>query len=774
MFSAILWKAFSIGPEFAKGERRTGQLSPASTTGPNALVDQGCSDPAHLGVRLMIRNWFKRSAIDHLSSENRSELEQAAIRVAIVGIVLVYLSLASSRDGIIDLGERQVLWVAVGTFVFSLLLMARIVTANQSSVLRRFVGMLADNGVTTYCLIQMDETGAVIIGVYLFVTFGNGFRYGRFYLHASQVMALAGFGLVVVVSEYWRSHVSLSSGVLIAIIVLPFYVGVLTKRITEAKRRADEANQAKGRFLANVSHEMRTPLNGVIAMADVLRETTLTDNQREIVETMTTSAQLLLAQIEDVLDMARIEAGRIRIQNRPFNLNAIISSTVKVVSPQAHYKGLDLSVEASTDSLDWFIGDSHHLRQVLLNLLSNAVKFTERGKVIVVARKCCDVEGRSRIRIEVRDTGIGIPECKLTEIFEPFAQADDSITRVYGGTGLGTTIAKNLVTQMGGTIGVESQQGSGSTFWFELPFAPCECPHVEETSELTANVLSRELTQNAVHARAGKVKGARVLVAEDNRTNQRVAQLILESGGHFVLTVNNGEEALEALENETFDLALFDLSMPVVSGLEALKLYLFSTPDPIPVLVASANVTAEAMNECVRAGASEFIPKPIRASILLDAIDRHLTKPSAALEMPPSPTRIERSILSVIGPPLLDSEILSDLAKLSSDPTFVDRLILGFCSDAERLKSEILDGLSTQSYERAKDAAHALKGGSASIGAVQLMRVAARIEKAGHEQLASKSPALRAELMKVCASTLGGLASHIENRKPQRRIAPAS
>jgi two-component system sensor histidine kinase RpfC len=165
----------------------------------------------------------------------------------------------------------------------------------------------------------MDEGGAFVLGVYLFVAFGNGFRFGRTWLHASQVLGIAGFAVVLWLSPFWSQHMTVGMGFMVALLVLPFYVGVLSQRITEAKRRADEANAAKGRFLANVSHEMRTPLNGVIAMADVLRETNLNESQREIVETMTTSAHLLLAQIEDVLDMAKIEAGRVAIEARPFD-----------------------------------------------------------------------------------------------------------------------------------------------------------------------------------------------------------------------------------------------------------------------------------------------------------------------------------------------------------------------------------------------------------------------------------------------------------------------
>ena len=725
-----------------------------------------------LSIRQLMSNWTARARVAQLSPEVRSELEQATLRVVIVGIVLVYLALASLRDGSIDGEERQVLWVAVGTFIFSLALAARVAMSNAVSVFRRFVGMFADNGVTTYCLMQMDEAGAVIIGVYLFVTFGNGFRYGSFYLHASQIMALVGFGLVVAVSSYWRSHVSLSSGVLIAILVLPFYVGVLTKRITEAKRRADEANQAKGRFLANVSHEMRTPLNGVIAMADVLRETKLTEPQREIVETMTTSAQLLLAQIEDVLDMAKIEAGRVRIENRPFDLSALISSTAKLILPQVHYKGLVLRIEVSLGAEGWFVGDPHHLRQILLNLLSNAVKFTERGSVTIRARRLSNEEGNVGVRIEVEDTGIGIPNAKLTEIFEPFAQADDSITRVYGGTGLGTTIAKNLVTQMGGSIGVHSTQMVGSSFWIELPLAASEPQPAQE--ELISDLGARDVirAKTGIISRSGA--GARILVAEDNATNQRVAQLILESGGHQVTTVSNGGEALDALESGDFDLAIFDVAMPVISGLDALKFYRFSTPNAIPVLMASANVTNEAISECMRAGASEFIAKPLRASIVLDAVERHALNQKSCTESGFGKTiRSAKPVFSVVDAPTLDLQVLSDLSRLSSDPTFVGRLVRGFCDDAERLRAEILEGLSSHSYQRVRDAAHALKGGSASIGAVQLMNVATRLETAEHEQLASRSENFSNELAQTIALTLGGLANHMTSQSDAKRVAPA-
>src|SRR5688572_4490616 len=339
---------------------------------------------------------LKLSAI--LARVDRSEMEQAGVRVAVVGLIVAYMFHAATQDRSIDATEGVALAWAIAILVFGLGLLVWISVVGGKSLVRRVIGMIVDNAATTACLVLMGEAGAIIIGVYLFITFGNGFRYGRAYLHASQALSIIGFGLVVALSEYWRTHTSLSIGVLLACLTLPFYVGVLAQRIEEARKRADEANLAKGRFLANMSHEMRTPLNGVIAMADVLRETQLSESQREIVETMTTSAHLLLAQIEDVLDLAKIEAGRVAIERRPFEPARLIPATVKVILPQARYKGLAVNVDISPDLSGWFLGDAHHLRQVVLNLLANAVKFTDHGEVSLRASTSGDA---SHLRMRI-------------------------------------------------------------------------------------------------------------------------------------------------------------------------------------------------------------------------------------------------------------------------------------------------------------------------------------------------------------------------------------
>jgi two-component system sensor histidine kinase RpfC len=363
-------------------------------------------------------------------------------------------------------------------------------------------------------------------------------------------------------------------------------------------------------------------------------------------------------------------------------------------------------------------------------------------------------------------------------IFEPFTQADDSITRVYGGTGLGTTIARQLVSLMGGQIGVTSTVGVGSTFWVELSLPFAEPAGLDLRAEVAAATGIHSSAAAALAAqqpaKVTKIRGARVLVAEDNPTNQRVTQLILESGGHRATIVDNGEAALDALERGNFDIALFDLSMPIVSGLEALKLYQFTTSKPIPVLILSANVTTEIIADCQQAGCAEFIPKPVRPTVLLEAIERHVAaNAKQTTSFVPSSRPDERPNLTVIGAPIVDRSVLRDLDRLSADPTFVERLVRGFRSDSERLIKAMSDSLAARRYEDVKEIAHALKGGAGSVGATQLMQLAIRFEKASYDLLRYKAAAWMEELAHAAHAALAALDQHVKERQRQSGREPS-
>ncbi|MBX3097929.1 MAG: response regulator, partial [Fimbriimonadaceae bacterium] len=296
----------------------------------------------------------------------------------------------------------------------------------------------------------------------------------------------------------------------------------------------------------------------------------------------------------------------------------------------------------------------------------------------------------------------------------------------------------------------------GSTFWIEDPLesrAPKELDLVAALSTLPKFGAATVAARTNAHSNVHKLRRARVLVAEDNATNQRVAQLILESGGHAVTIVDNGEGALDALERGGFDIALFDLSMPVVSGLEALKLYRFTNPCPIPILIVSANVTAEIIAETLEGGAAEFVPKPLRASHLLDAIDRHLAQRIESPTHPP-PRSEDRASLSLVELPVLDQSVLDDLSRLSSDSTFMSRLLRGFRCDTERLVKEIAEHITKREYALVRDAAHALKGGAASVGASHLVQQATTLEKMPSESLRIRSAYFIEELTRTSNRTI--------------------
>ena len=481
-----------------------------------------------------LRQWLTREGWAHLHASVKpteiwQEFEQAMFRVAIPGLVLLGFGIywvggiLGFWSGGLSNNQRHALWFTIGFFLFGVCVGLWILAHPHVSEKRRYTGIFADNAGNTYFMAVSGELGAAVFAVYLFVTFGNGFRYGRRHLFVSQALSLNRVRdrllvLRLLDTAQMGHRRNPPCHDLSALRHPPPKGEGLT-----GKKQAEEANKAKDRFLANMSHEMRTPLNGVIAMADILRDRGLNESQREITETLSNSGQLALAQIEDVLDMAKIEAVCVELETAPFDLGRLLTSTVKVLLPQARYKGLAVITDIEPGASRWFVGDQHHLRQVVLNLLSNAVKFTERGEVSLRARVLETAHDVARVRIEVEDTGIGIAPEKQAAIFEPFTQADDSVTRVYGGTGLGTTIARQLAPLMGGKLGLSSAVGAGSTFWFELPLQHSEAKGIDYVAEL-AGTVKASTAAHAIGASTGasvhKIRGARVLVAEDNPTQR--------------------------------------------------------------------------------------------------------------------------------------------------------------------------------------------------------------------------------------------------------------
>ena len=409
-----------------------------------------------------------------LSSRPDSEHEQAAVRIIIQVVLLIYV-LASGPASKTALQSWYFILIFISFFIIlSLTLFCSILTWPDKSPLRRVIGIIADVSAFSFGLAITGEIGAPWYAVYLWITFGNGFRYGEKYLYLSGVLSVLGFSCVILFTPYWQENLPLGIGLLASLIVLPGYAAKLTKRIHQERRRAEAANHAKSEFLARMSHEIRTPLNGIIGTGELLKTCDLNQIEREYVDTIYTSGHTLLRLIEDILDISKIEAGKLELERAPFDLYAMINSTMKMLSPQVNARKVRLYTHIDPEIPFRLIGDPLHLRQILINLIGNAIKFTEVGHIQLRCLKLNESNGRIMVRFEVIDTGIGIPQEIQEKIFEKFTQADGSTTRRFGGTGLGTTIAKQLVELMGGQIGLISSLSDGSLFWFELTFEPQE------------------------------------------------------------------------------------------------------------------------------------------------------------------------------------------------------------------------------------------------------------------------------------------------------------
>ncbi len=405
---------------------------------------------------------------------------------------------------------------------------------------------------------------------------------------------------------------------LLARIKLHIQLKRINEELISAKKAAETAAEAKSIFLANMSHEIRTPMNGIIGMVDILKKTPLNDEQKEYLQIVESSGENLLIIINDILDYSKIEAGRIELEHIPFKLHQEIRNVVKILQIQADRKKLPIYIEMDKEVPEYLLGDPVRLKQIIINLVNNAIKFTDKGEIRIKIEKQSVNGLQAHILFEISDTGIGISEEGRSRLFQSFSQGDKSTTRKFGGTGLGLAICKNLSEMMGGEIGVKSEEGKGSTFWFTVTLDTTD----QETYE-------QDSSKEHVNTRTKKSKtNLKILLAEDNLINQKVAMVNLSNLGHQVEVANNGKEAVDKFKMKNFDLIFMDIQMPEMDGLEATKKIRDiensqNVVRKIPIIAMTANSMEGDREKCLQSGMDDYVSKPFKQNELVTIFSKY-------------------------------------------------------------------------------------------------------------------------------------------------------
>ena len=493
----------------------------------------------------------------------------------------------------------------------------------------------------------------------------------------------------------------------------------LTAHLALAREQAERASRAKGDFLANMSHEIRTPINAVVGMAHLALKTRLTDKQRDYLEKISTSGSHLLDLVNDVLDVAKIEAGKLTLSHVPFSLHETIRRIDSIAALRAGEKALTLQVEVDDDIPACLVGDEVRIGQILINYLNNAIKFTEKGTIRLSARLLSRDEQSCHLRFAVSDTGIGLSSEQQARLFCSFEQADVSTTRKFGGTGLGLAISKQLAEMMDGTVGVESTPGQGSTFWATL--------RLEIAADGVEPASAGDFPLQ--EAQAGLFSGLRLLLAEDNPLNQQIARELLEEHGVIVSVADTGLQAIEMLNQGCFDCVLMDVRMPELDGLEATRRIRQQLRFAgLPVIAMTANARTEDRDDCFAAGMNDFISKPVDPAQFFRIISKWITPNPDARPLVASPA----DPVCPASVPLESGEVdTTRIRKLvRNDPAKMIRFAENFLQSTAAGVQEIAQAAAAGELASLFQLSHRLKSSSQSMGAGRLGEQLGTLERA--------------------------------------------
>jgi len=708
--------------------------------------------------------WLKA----RLSHRPDSEHAQALVRLVIASMIVAYLwglRAAGDQGG----GHATMLLVMLVEALVGLGLIVAIVVQPGISHVRRWIGMIADYTTLMLLMSTAPDSLAPLYVLLQWVTVGNGLRYGAIYLYSSCAIACAAFIAVILGSDYWTRQPYLAVGLWLGLMAIPIYLTSLLKNLNKATEEARRANEAKSRFLATMSHELRSPLNSIIGTAELLHSTRVTpDQQHEYGDVIYTSAQSLLLLVNDVLDISAIEAGKLQRNDADFNLQEITQRLTKMLQGPASAKWLALRVEIDEDVPVRLHGDAPHLTQILLNLMHNAVKFTDKGSVSLTISLIETIGNKEgvRLRFSVRDTGIGISSEDRERIFVAFEQLDSGPTRRFGGTGLGTTIAKTLTELLGGRIGLEANPGGGTHFWVELPMKLQTASKVAADAGRASDSNVVSIDDPFVRHRS-RVRSLRILIADDQPANCTVLERMLENAGHQVHAVEDGEQALDQLEKGQFDLTILDMHMPEFSGLDVVRHLRFmqtGSRKRTPAIILSADATVQAAQAASEAGANVFLTKPIVISKLLEAI----ADLADSQKLPPV------KVVSDVVRPVTNPAVLEELADMGLGDAFLREFVEQCVTDARNCQQKLTQAAASRDWEAAREAAHALKGVAGNLGAVSVTERCLQIMRATDEALVREHSKLINELSAQLSAVLEHSRSEVARltRSGQSQDAP--